>query len=141
MQPRGLIGLGKDTIDYCGPEIKQVFNVLCDKAAYPVLVHCTQGKDRTGLTVLLTLLLCGVEIETIAKDYMRSEAELESEMEERLKEINSIGLDESFARCPAGFCSQIEDYLETKHGGVQSYLFSIGVTEVQQDAIRNILLL
>jgi len=35
----------------------------------PILLHCTAGKDRTGVIVALLLSLCGVADETIAKEY------------------------------------------------------------------------
>jgi protein-tyrosine phosphatase len=140
MQPRGLIGLGLDTLEYCGPEIKQVFDVLADENAYPVLIHCTQGKDRTGISILLVLLLCGIDLAAITSDYIRSEAELEPEKEERIKEINSIGLDETFAQCPPDFCEQMQHHLAAKHSGVGSYLRSIGVSDEQQEAVRALLL-
>lgn len=140
MQPRGLVGLGIDTIDHCGPEIKQVFDVFSDESAYPVLVHCTQGKDRTGITVLLVLLVCGVDLSAVTADYVKSEGALEAEKEERMKEIASIGLDESFAQCPPDFCTKIHEHLDTKYGGVGNYLQQIGVNLEQQEAVRRLLL-
>lgn len=140
MQPRGLVGLGMDTLDYCGPEVKQVFDVLSKADSYPVLVHCTQGKDRTGITILLVLLLCSVDLALITKDYVKSESELQPEMEERMKEIASIGLDESFARCPRDFCPRISEYITSKYGDVEHYLEGIGVSREQQEAVRKIML-
>ncbi|KAI0021422.1 tyrosine phosphatase [Xylariomycetidae sp. FL0641] len=35
----------------------------------PCLVHCTAGKDRTGVVVALALSLCGVPDEAVAHDY------------------------------------------------------------------------
>ena len=140
MLPKGLIGLGIDTLDHSGPEIKDIFDVLSERSSYPVLVHCTQGKDRTGITVLLVLLLCGVDISTVTADYVQSESALESEKEERMKEIRSIGLDETFAQCPPDFCSRIVRYLENKHGGICNYLHRIGVGKAQQETIRHLLL-
>jgi hypothetical protein len=35
----------------------------------PILVHCTAGKDRTGVLCALVLGLCGVDDETIAEEY------------------------------------------------------------------------
>ncbi|RMD44255.1 hypothetical protein DV735_g822, partial [Chaetothyriales sp. CBS 134920] len=139
MVPRGLTGLGIDTLNYSGPEIKQIFDILANQASYPVLVHCTQGKDRTGISILLVLLLCGAAMEDIVKDYRRSELELESDKDERLKEIAKFGLDESFVKCPPDFCDGILSHLETKFGGVGKYLESIGVDEPQQAKIRSIL--
>lgn len=139
MLPRGLIGLGIDTLDYSGPEIKEVFDVLTNATAWPVMVNCTQGKDRTGITILLLLLLCGIDLKAITQDYVRSEGELEPEKSERMKEIASIGLDESFATCPPDFCPKVIQHLDSKYGGIDSYLVKIGVDATQVDKIRNLL--
>lgn len=37
--------------------------MFVDADNYPVLVHCIHGKDRTGLIVMLIMLLCSVEPE------------------------------------------------------------------------------
>lgn len=37
-----------------------------------VLVHCTAGKDRTGLLTALALSAAGVDAETVTADYVRS---------------------------------------------------------------------
>ena len=36
----------------------------------PYLVHCTEGKDRTGFVCLLLEALCGASYEEIVADYM-----------------------------------------------------------------------
>lgn len=136
MQPHGLVGLGKDTLDYSGKEIKEVLDILADEQSYPVLVHCTQGKDRTGLVILLALLLCGIDVKTISQDYVKSEKELEPEMKQRLEEIASIGLDSTFAGCPSDFVEKIVAYIDERYAGIQSYLISVGVDEEQQWRIR-----
>ncbi|EXJ95987.1 hypothetical protein A1O1_01113 [Capronia coronata CBS 617.96] len=136
MLPRGLTGLGIDTLDHSGPEIKEVFDVLSEPTRWPVLVHCTQGKDRTGLVVLLVLLLCNIDIEAISRDYVKSEPELEPEKEERMKEITSIGLDESFAGCPPDFCEKVLQHLDSTYGSLESYLDRIGVGSEQRARVQ-----
>ena len=42
----------------------------------PVLVHCTVGKDRTGVTVALALAAAGVDEEAVIADYARTEGML-----------------------------------------------------------------
>lgn len=140
MLPRGLTGLGIDTLDHSGPEFKEIFDVLADETSWPVMINCTQGKDRTGITILLILLLCGIPLDAISQDYMLSEPELEPEKESRMEEIASIGLDESFASCPSDFCEIIVQHLDSKYGGAQKYLRSIGVQDSQLLSIRKILL-
>lgn len=139
--PRGLIGLGQDTLQHSGPEVKALFDILADPSSYPVLVHCTQGKDRTGLTVILVLLLCDIDIDIIAKDYVLSESELQSEFKERMREIRSIGLDESFAKCPHDFVQEMAHFINSQYGGVRNYLKSIGVQDRQIEQIRSLMML
>jgi len=42
----------------------------------PVLVHCSAGKDRTGVSVALALSLLGVERERIVADYVATAANM-----------------------------------------------------------------
>jgi protein-tyrosine phosphatase len=44
----------------------------------PVAIHCTAGKDRTGVVVALILDLLGVSREDIFEDYLRSTAATEA---------------------------------------------------------------
>lgn len=137
MQPRGLTGLAQDTLDASGAELRCVFEILATDTNYPALVHCTQGKDRTGLVVLLMLLLVGtVPAPAIADDYVRSELELIPEFEDRIVEIRALGLDESYTRCPPGFVRDTTNYLDERYGGVGKYLAGIGVDEAMQEGIR-----
>lgn len=50
----------------------------------PVLVHCTVGKDRTGVTVALALAAVGVDEEEIVADYARTEAALPARRNQRV---------------------------------------------------------
>lgn len=49
-------------------EIAKALRVFVDHNNYPVLVHCIHGKDRTGLIVMLIMLLCSVEPEVSPPD-------------------------------------------------------------------------
>lgn len=39
----------------------------------PCVIHCTAGKDRTGVIIALLLLLCGVSAEVVAGEYALTE--------------------------------------------------------------------
>ncbi|PTU19241.1 hypothetical protein P175DRAFT_0441647 [Aspergillus ochraceoroseus IBT 24754] len=151
MNPRGLVGLAKDTLDNSTAEMREVFEILGGGTAAslstrgnenenetrtipaPVLVHCTQGKDRTGLVVLLLLLLTGVvDDEAMAAEYVLSESELAVEGEERMKEIRALGLDDEFARCPGVFTREVGAYLDERYGGVQGYLGGVLGVDVER---------
>ena len=136
MAPRGLNGLGKDSLDHSTSELREIFTLLADSTSYPTLIHCTQGKDRTGLVVALLLLLLDVPHGAISADYAASEKELESERESRMEEIRRVGLGEEFAGCPAGFVQEIAQHLQHVYGGVGGYLRRIGVDERTQEKVK-----
>ncbi|KAL4808551.1 protein-tyrosine phosphatase-like protein [Aspergillus unguis] len=145
MQPAGLTGLALLTLEASTVEIKTAFEILSspstDKADSGVLIHCTQGKDRTGLIILLSLLLTGiVDTEVISRDYVLSEKELENERteekEERMREIRALGLGEEYARCPADFTQKVTAFLEERFGGVRGYLDYVGVEEGVLEKVR-----
>ena len=46
------------------------FRILLASEGRPVLWHCTQGKDRTGVGALLLLTALGIDEETIRRDYL-----------------------------------------------------------------------
>ncbi|KAL9636141.1 MAG: hypothetical protein Q9164_003012 [Protoblastenia rupestris] len=140
MAPRGLVGLGRDSLDFCHEEIRQVFGILAEESNYPIMIHCTQGKDRTGLIVTLVLLLLEVPIETIAADYAISDRELEPEKEKRLEEIGNIGLGEEFCGCPIEFVQDMKNYIDEKYGGGERYLEECNIHQQTRDSISNLLL-
>jgi len=139
MREEGLVGLAIDSLDVCGYEVCQVFTVLVEPSNWPIMIHCTQGKDRTGLTVMLVLFLLGASIEAVEKDYLLSEPELLPEKEERLKEIQSIGLTEHFAGCPTDLVPQVHQHIIEKYGSIEEYLVGVGVTVEMQDRIKGVL--
>ncbi|KAF2684975.1 hypothetical protein K458DRAFT_417816 [Lentithecium fluviatile CBS 122367] len=139
MEEMGLIGLAISSLDVCTKEVKQIFDVLADEANWPTLVHCTQGKDRTGLIVMLLLFLLEVEMDAIEKDYLLSEPELEAERPGRVKEMGSIGLSERFALCPPDVVKRVHGHLEEKYGGVEGYLQGVGVTQEMLERVKKIL--
>ena len=49
---------------------RAMFERLGDAANLPALVHCTAGKDRTGLAAALILRALGVPIETVYEDFL-----------------------------------------------------------------------
>ena len=73
--------------------IRSVIEILADPANLPAMVHCTAGKDRTGMVVALLLSVAGVDDETIVNDYALTGANLTEEwMESRRGDAAHYGL-------------------------------------------------
>jgi protein tyrosine/serine phosphatase len=64
----------------CQHEIKKAVMPLVDPNAFPVVIHCTHGKDRTGVTIGILLALMGVPLDDILADYGRSAPEIRAAM-------------------------------------------------------------
>ena len=138
--PGGLAGMAIDTLRASRSDFRHIFLLLADKANYPVHVYCQQGKDRTGLTVILLHLLLEVPLEAIQEDYLHSEKELEDIQAETESDFNSKGMPKSFAGCDPAVVPGVIDWLKLHYGGIGGFLKSIGVDQDSQDRIRSIML-
>ena len=52
--------------------VRTALELLAEPANRPAIVHCSAGKDRTGVIVALLLSLAGVPASTICEDYART---------------------------------------------------------------------
>lgn len=133
MLPRGLVGMGLDTLDHSGADIREALNAFLEPPSgttssgpsLPILVHCTQGKDRTGLIVALILMILGVPLEAVSHDYLLTQQALVADRETRIAEIEEIGLTPDWGDCPPDFVARIHEHLVSRYGGVEAYLDSI----------------
>lgn len=64
----------QDLLSKFRSELTQVVNLLLDPSKKSKIVHCTAGKDRTGLSVALALLMCNVPQPQIMSDFLLSNA-------------------------------------------------------------------
>ncbi|KIK64018.1 hypothetical protein GYMLUDRAFT_161954 [Collybiopsis luxurians FD-317 M1] len=139
MRPRGLVGLSKDSLQFCQSEILQALEVYLDPDVYPVLIHCTQGKDRAGLVMMIVLFVLGVPLEFVKADYVLSDKGLERVRESMMSEVLEIGMDENYTRAPANVVEEVWKYLQ-EGGGVGVYLDAIGFGHLKRQKLKEILL-
>lgn len=115
--------------------------------AFPCIIHCSAGKDRTGMAVALLLSALGCDRETILADYAASSRarQLEGAM------VRSMIRDPSVARfreqyptdALAVMTAARPEYLlsalnaiEREYGGMNAYLAAIGVDETVMGRLR-----
>ncbi|KAF3931279.1 hypothetical protein ABW19_dt0201615 [Dactylella cylindrospora] len=144
--PLGLRGLALKWLHYFSGEINSVFKILSHEERYPSLIHCTQGKDRTGLVILLILLsILGdddTEVRAMDYDYMLSNDGLKGVRAEMIAEMEPVGITEAsgFADAEEGWVRAVVEYIEDQWGGIDKYLASIGVTGDDIKSVRQNLL-
>jgi protein tyrosine/serine phosphatase len=141
IQPNGLYGLYKNFVDHCGAEIVSALKIMRNPKLFPMLVHCTQGKDRTGIVIALALSLCGVPDEVIIMDYARSQKGLDQQRDIMVEEMRKTGLNPEFSDAPSEVMRMTLEYIRSKFKSVPNYLKYHGLDENDFEAIRSNLLL
>lgn len=114
----------------------------------PMLIHCTAGKDRTGVLVALFLLLLGVPKEEVVLDYLRSDV-----FARNLRLGGSIthAFEETFGFTPSedtiaamigvdtDFLDAALDAVTARWGFIEDYFDAAGVDAVKRAALRDAL--
>ncbi|KAI8893540.1 protein-tyrosine phosphatase-like protein [Globomyces pollinis-pini] len=136
----GLWGLNRGFIDYGTADIKRFLDIMSKPETYPVIIHCSAGKDRTGLTISLLQAISKVRRPLIVKDYSMSQELLKDDRARLIKEVGKLGLGEEFAKSEPEIMETILNYLDSEYGSLESYLASIGVDSTQQQQLANLLL-
>ncbi|HWE60959.1 MAG TPA: tyrosine-protein phosphatase, partial [Chloroflexota bacterium] len=126
------------------PRMQEIFSLLGEPDALPAVVHCTAGKDRTGIVVALLLGLAGVPVETIAADYALTAQYLTDDFYRGLRA--QAGMTDAlwasmqpFLLCDEQFLHQTWVYLDGRYGGPRRYLETAGVPAARLDALRRAL--
>ncbi len=71
-------------------EIQRVFTLLSD--GIPTAIHCHAGRDRTGIVITLVMLVAGVPLQYVKKDFLSSKMGLKAmEFERFIEAVNSHG--------------------------------------------------
>ncbi|MDJ0943650.1 MAG: tyrosine-protein phosphatase [Kiloniellales bacterium] len=95
-----------------------VIRRLTEPESTPSLIHCAEGKDRTGFAVAMVLLAVGVPEETVIEDYLLSNAFLD----QRASFLSSLAAVGSRFRTPA---SEVRPLLEVRREYLETGLATI----------------
>ncbi len=120
-------------------EIARIVGLVAG-ASGPVLVHCTAGKDRTGIVVAVLLRAVGVRRTDIVSDYLRTEANLP-----RLwAALHAAGVpsprNQALLGVQAEALEAVLDAVDAAPGGAAGWLVAHGVDRADVDTIAERLL-
>ncbi len=136
----------RDLADEAWLQAGDVFHLLLAADAYPVLIHCRAGKDRTGFICALVEQAVGVERAGIFQDYCETNNHfgLVTPRVERMMKIFSFGrlqIDNVRASLSAReeYLQAAFDWIDQRHGGMTKYLEKCGVTTDEVEKLRGLL--
>ncbi|MEZ4711989.1 MAG: tyrosine-protein phosphatase [Caldilineaceae bacterium] len=140
--PPKVADIYRQILEWRQSAVKAVFDAITDNA-FPVLVHCTAGKDRTGLIAALILGLAGVDHATIAEDYALTTHYAARLFDELRARAVAAGRDmvtfERFLEAKPESILSVLTYMDEKYGSVADYLKQIGITKMQINYLRQII--
>lgn len=127
-----------------GQAFRRIFEFLRDAPeGEKCLVHCTAGKDRTGVLCALVLLLAGCTDEVVAEEYAHTEIGLagqQEELVERLMKMEALRGDrvgaERMIRAKSENMLATVEVIRERYGGVEGYLR--GKCGFEEGDIRNL---
>jgi protein-tyrosine phosphatase len=114
----------------------------------PMLVHCTAGKDRTGVVVALFLDLLGVPRPVIVEDYRKSDifgqnlrmsGHLKSDLQKTFGFVPPDDMVAVLIGVQDDFLASALDTVATQWGGIDDYFEAAGVNGQQRGALRQLL--
>jgi protein-tyrosine phosphatase len=142
--PPELAAVYTHMIDRCGRAVARAIGQLCGDGALPGLVHCTAGKDRTGLVVALILEVIGVPDDVIAADYALSSSHIDPELAgaiERIRAVSGAGrwIDLGALGSPPQVIHAALARVRDRSGSVLGYLLDNGLSRRDIETLRTAL--
>ena len=125
-----------------GPDVWcQLFDIFAAPERHPIVLHCTAGKDRTGVSTAFLLSVLCVERPVIELDYQLTNRDA-GRQADYVAATGALppGLDrdamEVAAGVPDAAIGEFLDGLESRYGGAVAYLTSIGISDETMQAVR-----
>ena len=138
-----LAGLYRHIVEGGADRVVRVVRILSE--GEPTLVHCTLGKDRTGVSVALALAAVGADRDAIVEDYALTASQLPESrnraiakwLEERLPIAHdAIAV---ATQSPAPVMHELLAGIDDEYGSVADYLLAAGLTTQELEALGSAL--
>ena len=134
----------RDMVELLKPKVGEIFKVLISKDAYPLLIHCHIGKDRTGFIIALIQMALQVEKKFIIQNYISTNDYLLPGTRRMLRRmrIATLGLVSTWnfelaSLAQERFINTVMNIIDNNYHGINNYLAECGISENEITAIKN----
>jgi len=134
-----------EMLEEAGDQVAQALRIVADPTNLPAIVHCTVGKDRTGVMVAVILSLLGVANETIVADYALSADAMDAvkaRLIARFPDAEELINDHAAEILSAEGENMVFllDTVAKKWGSMEDYVATIGIAHDELEQLRAALL-
>lgn len=130
-------------LEESGERLVEAIRIIAEGRS--TLVHCTVGKDRTGVTVALALSAVGADREAVIADYALTESQLPAQRSQRIADylrtqhpeaVHAVAL---ATQSPAPVMRHLLEQVDERWGSAAGYLQAQGMTDDELTALRKAL--
>lgn len=132
----------------CGAALGAVVRLVAERAHLPLLIHCTAGKDRTGLVAAVILRMLGVSMDDVLDDHIATNELLRPafpHFEKTLRRMSMGRLTPEQIRplleARAEDLEHVFRTIDERHGSIEGWLEQVcGIGAETTERIRQVLL-
>lgn len=130
-------------VEECGERLVEAIRII--GRGVPTLVHCTIGKDRTGVTIALALAAVGTARAEIVADYAATESALPVERTQRIAAYlrsvhpDALHVTALTSQSPAYVMRELLEYIDERWGSAADYLLAHGLKMHELRALHTVL--
>lgn len=122
----------------------KALDVFLNEDNYPILVNCSMGKDRTGYLTAMLLLALGIPEDTVVRDYLASNENINIAHLAYMARDMSTNAQETITALVTvneGLIDLVLKRIKKDYGSVDKYFSKgLGLTEKKQNKLKDILL-
>lgn len=127
-------------------QMSQLFSILLHADNYPLLIHCSSGKDRTGIVSALILAAVGVDQEQVEQDYLLSNEYMRAYTRKTLFYIRlfslfraQIHLLRPLLECRPSYLQEVFKSIQNNFGELDNYFKALGLNADKRKRLESIL--
>lgn len=122
-------------------QYKDFFNILLQSDSYPVVFHCTAGKDRTGYAAAMLLSALGVDWDTVMNDYMLTNQYLKPQSLMPQMPEQAIPALRQMWGVQQSYLNAAKEEIEKHYGSINNYFQQqLNVGEAERNKLKQYLL-
>ena len=129
------------------PAYSEVMDLVLDESNWPILIHCSAGKDRSGIAVALIQEALGVDRETIMEEYLltnevghsQKKAELMARESKRYSRTGRGPSAEAWYPIVGVRAEMLEKFyasVDEEYGSMEAYLNEIGLDLEAREGLK-----